>query len=227
MGAVKDKSLFIAHKGEKIVEQQQALKIYLDSMLLDVSGLKKHDLEKHEVEIKENTDSNKHNLQHRLQNENRDFHDVHTPIIPEYAKSDFTVLSFKVAGMTMAVPLIEVGSVERLPDSIKAVTGKPKWISGVVEYKKGAAYIVDTYELVIPETTYDKRPKPKLDANTRVVLSANGQWGLLCEEVGDTLVLNAKEVCWRTMNTRRSWLTGTVSKYGCVLIDFRKISWYE
>ncbi len=225
MSVVKEKYLFIEQEGEKVVGQQQALKIYLDSMLLDITDLNKHDLEK--PELKENTESNKSILQSKLENENRNFHDAHTPIIPEYAKNDFTVLSFKVAGMTLAVPLTEVGSVELLPANLKSVVGKPQWISGVVEYKTGSAYIVDTYELVIPKTTFDKRPKPKRDATTRVVLSANGQWGLICEEVGDTFVLKAQEVCWRTMHTRRSWLAGTVSKYGCVLIDFRKISWYE
>ena len=223
----------IKEKYTPVIAQKDALRTYLDSMLFEstteddqknssisqISNLKNKSDSSHVASIMKSSVV--------AQAKITPLHDSQTPIIPEYAKNNFTVLTFKVAGLAMAVPLAEVSSIESLSDNIETLTDKQKWIIGTQVYKRGKAFIVDTHELVIPEKRHKKRPKSKYGANTRVILSADGKWGLLCDELGTTLVLSASDVCWRTMNTHRSWLAGTMVKHACALLDFKKISWYE
>ena len=197
-----------------VVDQQDALKSYLDSMwnseevgyeckntssIVDVSTVEKA------VKL----DGNR------------------SQIIPEYAKDNFTVLTFKVSGMTIALPIAEVGSIGISLDRVNSVADMPNWISGVVEHKKGNAYITDIYKLFVPENMQEKKPKPKLSEDAQVGLLASGDYGFVYDEIGKTIVLRASDVCWKSENTSRPWLAGTITKHGCVLVDFLKISWYE
>ena len=62
------------------------------------------------------------------------------PIIPT---EPFQVLLFEVAGITLAVPLIELGGIHHM-ETINPLFGKPAWFKGVLLHHDKKYNVVDT-----------------------------------------------------------------------------------
>jgi purine-binding chemotaxis protein CheW len=99
------------------------------------------------------------------------------PVIPE---GEFQVLLFVVAGMTLAVPLTELGGIHEI-ESINPLFGKPAWFKGVLLHRDEKYNVVDTARWVMSEKSAEK-----LAESTKyqylIVLGESG-WGLGCESL--------------------------------------------
>lgn len=140
--------------------------------------------------------------------------------IPPWGEETFQALLFKVAGLTLAVPLVELSGVQEWDaDAVTPMPGHSPWYLGLTEYRERSVPVVDTAQLVLPEerlAALDRDPAARL---TRIVFIDDGRWGLGCDEVAEVVTLTPDKVRWRTSRTRRRWLAGTVLDHMCAIID--------
>jgi purine-binding chemotaxis protein CheW len=139
------------------------------------------------------------------------------PVIPE---GEFQVLLFTVAGMTLAVPLTELGGIHEI-ESVNPLFGKPTWFKGVLLHRDEKYNVVDTARWVMSEKFAEK-----LAESTKyqylIVLGESG-WGLGCESLVATETLLPDEVKWRNVEGSRPWLSGMIKKKMCALVNVQQL----
>jgi len=133
-----------------------------------------------------------------------------------YRQGDFQTLFFDVAGLTIAVPLIELGGIHKV-DKTTPLMGKPDWFKGVMLYRDEKINVVDTALWVMPEKC-DETLKNSLNYQYIIMLS-DSSWGLMAENLVDTVMLKQDEVKWLDSSTKRPWLAGLVKDKMCALLD--------
>src|SRR5690606_9662172 len=100
---------------------------------------------------------------------------------------------------------------------ISSLIGKPDWFKGVMLYREQKINMVDTARWVMPEK-YDAALQQKLNYQY-VIMLGNSDWGLCCETLINTYVLEQDDVKWREAEGKRPWMAGLIKKHMCVLID--------
>lgn len=133
-----------------------------------------------------------------------------------YRQGDFQAMFFEVAGLTIAVPLIELGGIHKV-DKTNSLMGKPDWFKGVMLYRDEKINVVDTALWVMPEKC-DETLKNSLNYQYIIMLN-DSPWGLMAEHLVDTVVLSQDEVKWLEPNGRRPWLAGLVKEKMCALLN--------
>ena len=137
---------------------------------------------------------------------------------PDWAQQDFQCLLFRVAGLTLALPLAKLNGV--LPWDAAAVTPLPNhrpWFLGLREHLGHQVKLIDVAKVVLPP---DRWPAPDDGLpHGKVILIDGGRWGLVCSEVAEVIVLSAAAVKWRSQSGSRRWLAGTVIDRMCALLD--------
>ena len=133
-----------------------------------------------------------------------------------YRQGDFQAMFFDVAGLMIAVPLIELGGIHN-NDKTTSLMGKPDWFKGVMLYREEKVNVVDTARWVMPEKCDDKL----LSAlNYRyIIMLGNSSWGLTAEKLVDTVTLKQEDVKWLDKSNKRPWLAGLVKNRMCALVD--------
>ncbi len=133
-----------------------------------------------------------------------------------YRQGDFQAMFFDVAGLTIAVPLIELGGIHKV-DKINSLMGKPDWFKGVMLYRDDKINVVDTAMWVMPEKCNESLKK---SLNYQYIIMLNDSpWGLMAENLVDTVVLSQDEVKWLDSTNKRPWLAGLVKEKMCALLD--------
>jgi purine-binding chemotaxis protein CheW len=133
-----------------------------------------------------------------------------------YRQGDFQAMFFEVAGLTIAVPLIELGGIHKV-DKTNSLMGKPDWFKGVMLYRDEKINVVDTALWVMPEKC-DQALKDSLNYQYIIMLN-DSSWGLMAEHLVDTVVLSQDEVKWLDSSEKRPWLAGLVKEKMCALLD--------
>ena len=141
--------------------------------------------------------------------------------LPDWCQHEFQAMLFKVAGLTLAVPLVDLnGVVECDLEDVSALPGHADFYLGLMKHLDKNVPLVDTARFVLPadklSTLAGDEPSERI---TRVVMIHDCQYGLACDEVNEVITLNPDEVRWRTQRTQRRWLAGTVVEHMCALID--------
>lgn len=135
---------------------------------------------------------------------------------PTWAAEPFECLLFDVAGLTLAVPLVCLGSI--YPLSGKELTplfGQPDWFLGILPGQAGNLKVLDTARWVMPE-----RYREDYREGLQYVISVQGyEWGLAVHQVSRSVRLDPSEVKWRSQRVQRPWLAGTVIEQMCALLD--------
>ncbi len=133
-----------------------------------------------------------------------------------YRQGDFQAMFFEVAGLTIAVPLIELGGIHKV-DKTNSLMGKPDWFKGVMLHRDEKINVVDTALWVMPEKC-DETLINSLNYQYIIMLSGSS-WGLMAEHLVDTVVLSQDEVKWLEPSNRRPWLAGLVKEKMCALLN--------
>jgi len=141
--------------------------------------------------------------------------------LPEWCQHEFQAMLFNVAGLTLAVPLVDLnGVIECNLDDVAAMPGHADFYLGLLQYHDKNVPLVDTARFVLPAdkllTIVGDDPGARI---TRAVLIQDCQYGLACDEVNEVVTLSPEDVRWRTQRTQRRWLAGTVVEHMCALID--------
>lgn len=134
----------------------------------------------------------------------------------DYRQGSFQAMFFDVAGLIIAVPLIELGGIHNV-EPTTSLMGKPDWFSGVMLHREDKINVVDTARWVMPEKCTDSMCE-SLNYQYVIMLN-NSQWGLMAENLIDTVTLEQDEVKWMENSSKRPWLAGLVKKRMCALLD--------
>jgi len=127
----------------------------------------------------------------------------------------FPVLYFKVADVTMAVPLIKLKGIYPIGDVTKLI-GKPNWFHGVQVERGENISVINTAKYIFGE-----KDQSELEQSLNykyIIVLGDSNWGLLCEELIDSCVLNHQDIKWRTGVIKSPWLAGTVKQRMCGLL---------
>lgn len=140
----------------------------------------------------------------------------HTKKEKAYREGSFQAMFFDVSGLTVAVPLIELGGIHNMEKSTPLM-GKPDWFKGVMVHREQQINVVDTARWVMPEKCNEN-----LIANLAyqyVIMLSTSAWGLAAEHLVDTVTLNQEDVKWLDEPSKRPWLAGLVKDRMCALLD--------
>lgn len=133
----------------------------------------------------------------------------------------FQALLFKVAGLSLAVRLIELnGVVEWDETKITEMPGHSNFYLGLLQYLGKSIPIIDTAKLVFPADKLVSLSADKpYERVKRIVLIDDSKWGLACDEIDEVIELASEAVKWRQDRSKRKWMAGTVIEHMCALID--------
>lgn len=139
--------------------------------------------------------------------------------IAEPFTEPFQALFFEVAGLVMAVPLINLGGIHNL-EKVGPLFGKPKWFKGVMLHREENLSVVDTACWVMPEK-YNEKLAESLNYQYLIMLDDSG-WGFAAEKLVTTATLQPDAVKWRGGEGKRPWLAGLVKEKMCALINVKQ-----
>lgn len=141
-------------------------------------------------------------------------------IIPQWANEPFQILLFKVAGLKLAVPLIDLCGVIKWDNSVTEMPGHADFYMGILQHLGNKIAVIDTARMVLPKDKLtqlagdDPRERVK-----HIVMIDEYRWGLACDTIGEVITLQPNDVKWRTSNSNRGWLAGTVIEHMCALLN--------
>jgi len=143
------------------------------------------------------------------------------PIIDETLQ----IMMFKTAGLTLAVPLIELSGVISWPDTVTEMPGHSESYLGIVQHLGKNIPIIDIAQIVFPHDRLNSVvDSASRNALNRIVFINNFEWGLACDEVNDVICINSEQIKWRQSASKRPWLAGTVVDHMCALLDTKELS---
>ncbi|MPQ87297.1 CheW domain-containing protein [Pseudomonas sp. MAFF 730085] len=140
---------------------------------------------------------------------------------PAWAAEPFECLLFDVAGLTLAVPLVCLGSIYSLQgQELTPLFGQPEWFLGILPSQAGNLKVLDTARWVMPD-----RYRDDFREGLQYVISVQGyEWGLAVHQVSRSLRLDPNEIKWRSQRGQRPWLAGTVIEHMCALLDVAELA---
>jgi purine-binding chemotaxis protein CheW len=135
---------------------------------------------------------------------------------PAWADEPFEALLFDVAGLTLAVPLVCLGSIYPLAsEQLTPLFGQPDWFLGLLPTQSGNLRVLDTARWVLAD-----RYRDDFREGLQYVISVQGyEWGLAVHQVSRSIRLDPQSVKWRGQRSQRPWLAGTVIEHMCALLD--------
>ncbi len=140
------------------------------------------------------------------------------PQIPVWAEHEFQCLLFNVAGVTLAVPLVNLNGVIPWSHELTPMPGHSLAFLGLLRHLDKNVQVMDTAQVILPPAQRANAPAAEKRVE-KILLMDEGRWGLACDEIGEVITLKQKDVRWRTAEGRRCWLAGTVSERLCALLD--------
>lgn len=140
---------------------------------------------------------------------------------PAWGEEPFECLLFDVAGLTLAVPLVCLGSIYPLAgQELTPLFGQPEWFLGLLPSHNGNLKVLDTARWVMPD-----RYRDDFQQGLQYVISVQGyEWGLAVHAVNRSLRLDPAEIKWRSQGGQRPWLAGTVIEHMCALVDVAQLA---
>ncbi|QHJ13620.1 hypothetical protein FX988_03886 [Paraglaciecola mesophila] len=132
----------------------------------------------------------------------------------------FQTLIFEVAGLSLALPLTELGGIHQLTE-VTPIFGKPNWFKGVMLHRDEKMNVVDTAMWVMPDKCNEKLADSA--KNQYLIMLDDSGWGLACERIIDTITLQPDDVKWRRFDGNRVWLSGMIKKKMCALVNVKQL----
>lgn len=143
--------------------------------------------------------------------------------IPQWASSGFSALNFRSAGLQLYIPVSFVRGIKNIGGRFDKHQGSSEWIKGTITSKGNTVTVIDTEKLVMTgnKRTIDYQHP---DANAYVILLGEGNFGLVCDTVGQVKQIAVEDVHWRANSSKRRWLAGMMQNEVAALIDARRLA---
>lgn len=134
----------------------------------------------------------------------------------------FVCQLISIAGLKLALKLSNYTQVLSWPEEILPVSDGQKHLIG--HMKSGACVfdIVDLTELIIGQAAA-MSVENDIYPYSHVMLLQDGSTCIPCENILETVTVNPEKVCWRSSDSHRIWLAGTVKEDGFALLDTENI----
>lgn len=133
---------------------------------------------------------------------------------PDWADGPFQCLTFSVAGLTLAVPLVKLNGIIEISGEITPMPGHQPWFLGLACHLDRKVKVVDIGRIVLPQGRQYVPVVPD-----HVILIDESRWGIACEGTTQMISLPPEGVRWRTSRGRRAWLAGTAIEHMCAILD--------
>ncbi|XQW85862.1 chemotaxis protein CheW [Thalassotalea piscium] len=199
-------------KLNKLLQQTSAAKVLTD----DFNTVTTVKSESKKVEIPEKTQENNSIATTTEIKTKKSSGEISLKVETDYHQGRFQAMFFKVAGLTIAVPLIELGGIYNV-EKTTTLMGKPDWFKGVMVQRENQINVVDTALWVMPEKCTQEL-KDSLNYQYIIMLS-DSSWGLMAEHLVDTVTLAPEDVKWIEQSSKRPWLAGLVKERMCALLN--------
>lgn len=138
---------------------------------------------------------------------------------PYFSKESFQAMFFKVAGLVVAVPLVELGGIHNLTE-IHHLMGKPDWFKGVMLNRENKINVVDTALWVMRERCTEELMNSL--SYEYLIMLGTSSWGLAAESIVDTVTLAEDDVKW-IESSDKPWLAGLVKDRKCALLNVESL----
>jgi len=215
----------------QVVQQEIALDSYLSTLLdeipsntdLDQQELKVEAKPKIAKQVKTSTPVVEKII---VKSDNQDS-DVTKPVrplavMPEWARSEFQALFFKVDKFILATPLTELLRTIEVDKKPTKIPGQPSWFMGLLDTHEQRIGVLDTGQLIFGKTIGQQRDLEKQPFQ-RILITHDGRWGLACDEILSIGKLEPDKVRWRTLRQKKPWLIGTVIDELTAVIDVNQL----
>lgn len=143
------------------------------------------------------------------------------PMFERLGKGSFQTLILEIAGVKLAVPLVELGGIHAY-QPLQHIIGKPDWYAGFVQLKGKAVNCIDGAKWLLGDTP--KYDPSNAEAYQYIVMLNDTNWGIACHNLVDTVLLFKDEVKWRDIDIKRPWKAGLLKKEMCALLDTYQIT---
>lgn len=143
-------------------------------------------------------------------------------VMPEWTQDEFQALFFKLDNLVLATPLTELLRTIKLEAKLTGIPNQPSWFMGLLDTGEQAIGVLDTGQLVFGKTIGQQRDQKKQPFK-RILITHDGKWGLVCDEILSIGKLQSQAVRWRTLRKKRPWLMGTVIEELTAVIDINKL----
>ncbi len=221
-----------------LIQQQDAVKVYLSALLNDEPEINEKD------QLINETKNNRQTYSASLQSENQkvttnvindvvpktkfvnelveDTQEQSNYIVPNWASNRFACSLIHVAGLNFLIPTQFIRGVRRISQPVSPVTKNVSWIKGRYRKNFEEIIVINTKFLAYGRDEFIP-PKHRADKDVYIVVVGNGQWGLSCESIGHGINLTSKQVSWRGKQGKRRWLAGTSLDNKSSVIDIRRM----
>jgi len=137
---------------------------------------------------------------------------------PDWAQSRFQCLSFQVAGVTLAAPLEKLHGIVELKEEITELPGYAPWVIGLLPNRGRNVQVVDVAQIIMPNGS-DLAARPAIARVKYIILLEDGKFGLAADSISQVLSLEDGDIRWRSTQSKRPWLAGTVIEKMCALLE--------
>ncbi|MCE2029143.1 chemotaxis protein CheW [Sessilibacter corallicola] len=132
-----------------------------------------------------------------------------------WLKDEIDILLFRINDLELALPLVTLGRVQIIGDSLSAPFGQIHWVLGLLPSKKGMIQVVDSAEFLLPEQNTRHASKPY----SYLISFDQSKWALAVDEIGESIRLDKERIKWRTRESATPWFTGTLRDRMCTILD--------
>ncbi|EPE37700.1 hypothetical protein CF66_2263 [Candidatus Photodesmus katoptron] len=133
--------------------------------------------------------------------------------------NNFPVLYFKVNGITLAVPLDELGGIYPI-GKLNRVIGTPNWYLGVQVSKNIKLDVVDTAKLLnLSSRKLTCSNNKELKYQYRyIMMLGDSVWCLASSRLESNEILDTSKVSWYQKSGKLPWIAGILKEKMCALI---------
>jgi len=142
---------------------------------------------------------------------------------PGWNEQHFQALLFEVAGVTLAVPLVQLKGVVPNDQGLTPMPGHSPLFLGLAPYQGLQSKVVDTARFILPPDRLAQLGDTSESRCRHLVVIDEGRWALACSQIGDVIELARTDVKWRGAGGKRIWLAGTVIERMCALLDVERL----
>ena len=153
--------------------------------------------------------------------------------LKESLPANFQALLCEVSGVTIALPLIELGGIHKI-DKLSMNAKKPSWFKGVLIKGDLQFNCIDAATWLVPQKY--SNVNAAIDNNGKVGASnvqesdyqfavqlGKSEYALCCHSINNTIELTSNDVKWRSNSQKHPWLAGLLKEKMCALIDGAKM----
>jgi len=133
------------------------------------------------------------------------------------------LLLFRVAGIPLAISHDVVANiVEVARDSLDGVVAKDGYIAWEFMQDGIMVRVIDTRTVILPNG-HPGRETNEAKGKAQIIVFNDFPYGLMCDEVAETVEVRHQDIDWRSQRSTRLWLAGMVKGHNHAMLDVAEI----